>query len=160
MIRPLREPNDFDLQLNQTAQVFKRNSAERLNLPTLNAIVDRVHDVNLRDRVRSPSLELQQPHRSLEIPSYIRDFGPGFYGMGRLLKGISHVIVDTARYHRYVDSRDRDNFQFFRSKSRRSTFLPDTSDIQSDTPSYDSVVSPDIQTRGRPKSKGDFGFGR
>ena len=80
MIRPLRDANDFDLQLNQSALIYKRNSVERLNAPTLNAIVDRVHDVRLRERVMSPSLDLQQPHRSLANPSYIREFGPGYYG--------------------------------------------------------------------------------
>ena len=80
MIRPLRGPNDFDLQLNQPALIYKRNSVERLDAPTLNAIVDRVHDFRLREKVRSPSLDLQQPHRSLEIPSYIPGCGPGYYG--------------------------------------------------------------------------------
>lgn len=145
MISPLRELNSYDLQLNQIARTYKsvKSRQGQLNLPTLNRMIDRVHDARITERVQSPSLEYSIPHElTLHASEEDSRMGPGYYGKLTLVLHefksftASWSFVDAERYSRYFDA-SKQHTRFGLSKTQRNSFLmtlpyDDSSDLDAD----------------------------
>jgi hypothetical protein len=106
MIRPEREMTSYDLCNNQVAQIYKQHTKTKniLNVPIMNVILDRIHDVKFQNRVKTPNLDQLRPR--VELPSDI-NIGPGYY--------------DITRFHEYYDHHNSKKHQFCLSKSKRSS---------------------------------------
>ena len=106
MIREERDLNAYDLLHNQTAFVYKTKGTAKaidpLNIPLLNILMDRIHDVRIQDKVSSPNMDRMVRGSDRRDEEMI---GPGRY--------------DVSRSHSYLDKTDRGAIDFGLSKSSR-----------------------------------------
>lgn len=115
MIRPEREPTSYDLALNKAAITFKKEQIRKeilpKNFPTLNRILDRTHDYDIPNRVRTPLIHQQRPYQHIDdtVTESERIMGPGYYDVTKF----DHYIHDNLH-----------NFKFGLSKTKRGSFIP------------------------------------
>jgi hypothetical protein len=145
------EASTIDAMLPSTPVYGFRRKQGRLDLPTLNSILDRVHDASIPNRVRTPNLEVQRSHMDDErrLSEQDRVMGPGYY--------------DAEKYFEYRDRAAHKKHSFTLSKAKRPVFLPFVDQDIQRSKSLDLQTAPAISSSlqiNHVGIKSNVGFGR